>query len=50
MGSGSTGKAAAQEGFRFVGVEMNKEYFEIAQVRIEHAYQGITVSLEDFFA
>lgn len=50
MGSGTTGKAAAQEGFRFVGIEMSEEYFEIAQARIEHAYQGKTVGLEEFFS
>ena len=37
MGSGSTGKAAILEGFRFVGIEMNADYLEIARARIEHA-------------
>lgn len=37
MGSGSTGKAAMMEGFRFVGIELNPEYIEIARARIEHA-------------
>ena len=50
MGSGSTGKAAAQEGFKFIGIEMSEEYFEIAEARIKNAYDGITVSLEDFFS
>lgn len=36
-GSGSTGKAAMLEGFRFVGAEMTPEYLPIAQARIEHA-------------
>lgn len=36
MGSGSTGKAAVLEGFRFVGSEMSPEYFEIAKARIEY--------------
>lgn len=36
MGSGSTGIACVQEGFNFIGVEMDKEYFEIAKARIEH--------------
>jgi DNA modification methylase len=40
MGSGSTGKAAIQKGFRFVGIEMNEEYFEIACSRIEAAQKG----------
>lgn len=30
MGSGSTGKAARLEGFDFIGIEENLEYFEIA--------------------
>ena len=34
MGSGSTGKAAVKEGFGFVGIEMNDEYFKIAEKRI----------------
>jgi site-specific DNA-methyltransferase (adenine-specific) len=34
MGSGSTGKAAALEGFQFVGIEKEEEYFEIAKARI----------------
>ncbi len=36
MGSGSTGIAAVKEGFRFAGIEMDKEYFEIAIARIKH--------------
>ena len=38
MGSGSTGKAAALEGFRFIGCERESEYFDIACRRIERAY------------
>lgn len=34
MGSGSTGVAAKQEGFDFIGIEMNEEYLEIAKKRI----------------
>lgn len=34
MGSGSTGKACALEGFRFVGIDMSPEYLEIAGARI----------------
>lgn len=34
MGSGSTGKAAKQLGFEFIGIEQNQEYFEIAKRRI----------------
>lgn len=37
MGSGSTGKAAMREGFRFIGIDMTPEYVEIARARIAHA-------------
>lgn len=37
MGSGSTGKAAMLEGFRFIGIERETEYVEIARARIEGA-------------
>ena len=36
-GSGSTGKGAALEGFRFVGIEQEAGYFDIACRRIEDA-------------
>ena len=38
MGSGSTGISALLEGFRFVGMEMDADYFKIAEARIE-AYE-----------
>lgn len=34
MGSGSTGKAASKEGFDFIGIERDPDYFKIAQARI----------------
>ena len=34
MGSGSTGMAAKDEGFDFIGIEKEKEYFEISESRI----------------
>ena len=37
MGSGSTGMAAKDEGFEFIGIEREKEYFEIAEKRINFA-------------
>ena len=37
MGSGSTGMAAKDEGFEFIGIEREKEYFEIAEKRIHSA-------------
>jgi hypothetical protein len=36
-GSGSTGKAAALEGFNFIGIEQSAEYVEIATARIKAA-------------
>ena len=50
MGSGTTGKACGFEKYKFIGIEMNKDYFEIAEVRIKHAYQNKTANLEDFFS
>ena len=44
MGSGSTGMAAKDEGFDFVGIEREKEYFEIAEARI-----NASSPLLDFF-
>ena len=37
MGSGSTGVAALLEGFHFAGIEMEQEYIDIAQRRIDWA-------------
>ena len=38
MGSGSTGIAAQLEGFKFIGMEMDEDYFNIAETRI-NAYE-----------
>lgn len=43
MGSGTTGVAAIQGGRRFVGIEKNHAYFEIAQKRIAEAAQQPTL-------
>jgi site-specific DNA-methyltransferase (adenine-specific) len=40
MGSGSTGKAAVREGFRFIGCEMSPEYMAIADARIAFELYG----------
>lgn len=40
MGSGSTGKAAVLEGFRFVGIEKEPEYAAIAEARIARELIG----------
>jgi len=45
MGSGSTGMAAKDEGFEFIGIEKEKEYFEIAESRIKS-----TAPLLDFLS
>ncbi len=46
MGSGSTGKAAVLEGFRFIGIDLTEEYVQIARARIEFAQrQGYQPSL-----
>jgi len=37
MGSGTTGMSAYQEGCKFIGIELNEEYFKIAKNRIEYA-------------
>jgi len=37
MGSGSTGKACMLEGIRFIGIEREEEYMQIARARIAHA-------------
>lgn len=43
MGSGSTGMAAKDEGFDFIGIEKDEEYFKICESRIK-----ITSPLMDF--
>lgn len=43
MGSGSTGKAALLEGFYFVGIEKEEEYFDIACKRIEIIAKELTL-------
>lgn len=45
MGSGSTGKAALLEGFRFIGCERSPEYVAIARARIAAALQAIAAEI-----
>ena len=40
MGSGSTGVGCMREGFRFIGMEQDPSYVEIARARIEEARLG----------
>jgi site-specific DNA-methyltransferase (adenine-specific) len=51
MGSGSTGKAAMLEGFRFIGIEREPQYVEIARRRITFALRqaSATRSQSDLF-
>ena len=35
MGSGSTGLACKQEGFDFIGIDLDKDYVNIAKARID---------------
>lgn len=46
MGSGSTGKAALLEGFRFIGVEREDEYMPIAQARIAAAVRPVAAKAQ----
>lgn len=39
-GSGSTGKACMYEGFQYIGIEQDEQYYEIAKARIEFALQS----------
>jgi site-specific DNA-methyltransferase (adenine-specific) len=48
MGSGTTGVAAAQMGRKFIGIEREPKYFDIACERIERAYaQGTLFDLAE---
>lgn len=46
MGSGSTGVAAVKNNRRFIGMEMNEEYFKIAKERIENVVSQETLELD----
>jgi len=47
MGSGSTGVAAVQMNRSFIGIEIDKKYFDIAVERIRKAQQQILLPYED---
>lgn len=47
MGSGSTGRGAALEGFNFIGIDMTPEYVEIASDRIDAARRSLIVAAND---
>lgn len=46
MGSGTTGVAAIQMGRKFIGIEREPQYFEIACKRIEAAHSQIDMFIE----
>ena len=45
MGSGTTGVACVQTGRKFIGIEIDPKYFEIAKKRIEAAQQQIRMPI-----
>ncbi|MGQ7957642.1 DNA-methyltransferase [Pseudomonas sp. SP16.1] len=47
MGSGSTGKAAMREGFRFIGCELSPEYSAIAKARIQFELDRVNAAIEE---
>ncbi len=46
MGSGTTGVAAVQLGRRFIGIEIDPDYFAIAERRIRDAQQQLRLPME----
>jgi site-specific DNA-methyltransferase (adenine-specific) len=44
MGSGTTGMACVNLGRRFIGCELEHEYFKIAEARISYALSSIQSS------
>lgn len=46
MGSGTTGVACARLGRKFIGIEINPEYFDISCRRIERAFQQPDIFIE----
>ena len=45
MGSGTTGKAALSEGFSFVGIERDPEYYAICESRFNGAQIGLALAV-----
>jgi len=42
MGSGSTGVAAVRGGWKFIGMEMEKEYYDISRSRLEDCNEQVS--------
>jgi DNA modification methylase len=45
MGSGTTGVACMSTGHKFIGIEINHKYFDIACERIDRAQQQLKLAL-----
>jgi len=45
MGSGTTGVACVQTGREFIGIEIDKNYFDIAEKRIKEAQLQIRMEI-----
>jgi len=45
MGSGTTGKAALSEGFQFIGIERDPDYYAICESRFNGAQIGLPLAL-----
>ena len=48
MGSGSTGVACKLTDRKFIGIELNQEYFNIAKQRIENGFVQEEINLDDY--
>lgn len=48
-GSGSTGKAAILEGFKFIGIELTEDYIPIIEGRLKHAEETVNQTEEGLF-
>jgi len=46
MGSGTTGMASVKNNRRFIGIELEKEYYDIANERINHIMEKVNVSAD----
>jgi len=47
MGSGTTGVACVQTGRNFIGIELDEDYFKIAEKRIAEAQPPLFVDIPD---
>lgn len=46
MGSGTTGVACAKAGRKFIGIELDPDYFDIARRRVREAYAQPDIFIE----